>query len=145
MLEAILKREGLTLRAFAELVGYHGHGDISKAMRGAPERKGAKAKKPTLEHMPGWAAKLGLVGAERDRFIELAELTHAPPAIAVRYLAMQRDLAVLTGGHAPAVSPRLRTGAGEPALEELKRRLTAAEQRAAEAERRYLAERRRQT
>lgn len=50
---------------------------------------------PPLEQITKWADALGLKGAKREQFIELAELAHAPERVARRYLAMQERLRAL--------------------------------------------------
>ena len=56
-------------------------GYLSKVLKGK--------KPPPLEHVRAWGKALGLEGSELERFVELAELAHAPDAVAKRYLAME--------------------------------------------------------
>ena len=70
---------------------------IRAAERGRDENSGvaylskvlAGQKPPPIDRVAEWAAALGLKGEERERFIELAELDHAPEAVAKRYLDQQ--------------------------------------------------------
>lgn len=67
-----VERRGESLRAFAERAGaYVQH--LSAIIHGD--------RKPPLEHVGKWADALGLRGAERERFVLLAELEHAPEGV----------------------------------------------------------------
>jgi transcriptional regulator with XRE-family HTH domain len=72
-LDQILRKRGLSVRAFARLVGVD-VGSISSAKR----------KTMSQERMIAWANALGLEKDERVRFFDLASLTHAPPYLRER-------------------------------------------------------------
>jgi len=71
-LYGLLRQRGITLRAFAKSVGAV-QPNITRIKQG-------RRPCPT-EHAERWADELGLVGDERDRFLDLAALTHAPVRI----------------------------------------------------------------
>lgn len=72
VLAAHLERAGLSQRAFARRVGYS-HVLVSYVITGR--------RTPPLEAIESWADELGVTGAERTRFIQLAWLAHAPPQV----------------------------------------------------------------
>lgn len=76
----------MTQLAFSKAVGHH-NGVISRIRNGQ--------RTPPLAAMEEWANVLGLKGAKKERFIELAEMAHAPERMVRRYLAMQERLRAL--------------------------------------------------
>ena len=77
---------GFSRNVFAQKVGVS-VAQIARIVKG--ERT------PQLELVSQWADALGLKGAKREQFLELAELAHAPERVARRYLAMQERLRAL--------------------------------------------------
>jgi transcriptional regulator with XRE-family HTH domain len=73
-LDLLLKARGLSVRAFAARVGSQaGSVSISKRKTMNPDR------------MIAWADALDLDGEERERFFDLATLTHAPTYLVRRF------------------------------------------------------------
>ena len=87
-LTVLLADRGMSHAEFARLTG------IS---RGWPSNMASGRQKPPHdpEQLAAWAKVLGLTDAEKDAFIELALLEHAPEMIRERYLSMK---AALRGG-----------------------------------------------
>jgi hypothetical protein len=46
--------------------------------------------RPPLQHVPVWAAMLGLRGEERDRFVNAAQEAHVPPLVWKRLLELEK-------------------------------------------------------
>jgi transcriptional regulator with XRE-family HTH domain len=92
--EQLLAARSLSLRSFAQRIGMS-PGWVSRVKRLtiAPE------------HIEVWADALELRGAERERFIVLAWLTHAPPFIREYVATLERRLA---GQPRARRSPRVR-------------------------------------
>lgn len=69
-----LRRQGLTVRAYASLAGYPtGHSFVSRVLHGKLA--------PPLKKLDLWAAPLRLTTEERRRFDLLAAVAHAPPVL----------------------------------------------------------------
>ena len=81
-LERLLAARSLSLRGFAARIGMS-PGWVSRV------------KRLTLapEHMEAWADALELRGEERERFLVLAWLTHAPPFVRDYVATLERALA----------------------------------------------------
>ena len=81
-LERLLADRSLTLRGFAARIGMS-PGWVSRV------------KRLTLapEHMDAWADALELHGEERERFLVLAWLTHAPPFVREYVATLEQALA----------------------------------------------------
>lgn len=77
LLYSLVKARGLSLREFAERVDYPhtGFSNIKAGQRPVP-----------LDRAPAWADALGLVEGhpKRDRFLDLAALTHLPAEARIR-------------------------------------------------------------
>jgi transcriptional regulator with XRE-family HTH domain len=87
-LRLLQEDQKISLRDFAlKVKAKHSH--LSEMVNGKAPYKGADPRKPPLSKISEWADALELEGAERDHFIELAELEHTPERIARRYLAQQ--------------------------------------------------------
>ena len=99
-LEQLLAARSLSLRGFAERVGMS-PGWVSRVKRLTI----------AAEHIEPWADALGLQGTERERFVLLAWLTHAPPFVCEHVVRLERDLAVArertAGAGRRRTSPRL--------------------------------------
>lgn len=82
-LQSLLTERGLSGLGFARRVGT-ASSTISQISSGK--------RTPPLERMDAWATALGLKGAARARFIELAQLAHCPEPIAREYVRQQERL-----------------------------------------------------
>ena len=62
------------------------------------------------EHIEPWAEALGLQGTERERFVLLAWLTHAPPFVCEHVVRLERELVAARerGAGRRRTVPRLR-------------------------------------
>lgn len=124
-LAAALSRRGWSVRHFAQQVGADAS-FISKAMRGALHGRSRRPALPPLNQVADWAQILQLTPDERDEFLDLAHLAHAPARVVERvrqthvaYQALQeeheqlrRELERLRGqqmpgGEGPENEPRL--------------------------------------
>ncbi len=76
-LDQLLKKRGLSVRAFAARVGSQA-GSVSIAKR--------KTMNPN--RMEAWADALELTGEEREHFYDLATLTHAPAYLVQRFQSL---------------------------------------------------------
>jgi transcriptional regulator with XRE-family HTH domain len=95
MLYEAIARKGLTVSEFARLVKVR-QPNISEIRRGA-----RRAPRASIEK---WADVLSLKGEERERFLDLAALTHAPERIQQLVLDAERALGqglrqAARGGH----------------------------------------------
>jgi len=85
-----LKERGITLSAFARTVAYPqpNFSLIRKGVRPVP-----------VDRVKGWADALGLAGPQREHFLDMAALTHAPERIRILVTQLQvnwsMDLRVL--------------------------------------------------
>lgn len=86
LLRSHLDRRGLTLTAWAKQVAC-AHSLVSHITRG--ERT------PPLDRMPAWADALKLQGKDRDQFMELAALAHAPARIHALVQELRREVGEL--------------------------------------------------
>lgn len=104
LIKAALARRGISISAFARILG-KSSGNITSIINGTlVNRQGTRAR-PPLDEMPRWAAVLGLDPAETSALIEWAELAHCPPGIQQRYLAMRDALNRLSAGVADGEDP----------------------------------------
>jgi transcriptional regulator with XRE-family HTH domain len=84
MLDARLAQAGLSARAFARLVG-------TTAPRISEMRRGKRL--APLKQMEKWASVLNISSkADRERFLDLAALTHAPHRIQELVIAAELKL-----------------------------------------------------
>ncbi len=79
-LDQLLRKRGLSVRGFAKLVGVD-VGSVSSAKR----------KTVSQERMVAWANALALEGEERERFLDLGALTHAPTYLVQRFHDLVKD------------------------------------------------------
>lgn len=82
MLYECIKRSGRSVREFARQAKTHepGLSEIRRGIRPAP-----------LVKVEKWADMLGLTGAERERFLDLAAYTHAPERLKVLVRDLERN------------------------------------------------------
>lgn len=80
-LDVILAERKQSVRSFARLVGVTGAAVTT-----------FKRTRPPDERIEPWADALRLTGAARQRFLELAWLTHTPEFIRERYLVLTDEV-----------------------------------------------------
>lgn len=95
-MQQLLDSRGLSHREFSKRCGYS-QTMLSRAIKGSPIGQARCPAKPPLKHIEAWGDALHLNPEERERFMYLAHLEHAPPAIQRHIDKLERTLRDLEG------------------------------------------------
>ena len=82
VLPTLLKKRGLTQRAFAQLVG-KSESTISMIV--------SEKRRPSDKYAERWASELGLTGTEREIFIDAVHLSAASPRVRAMVARLERE------------------------------------------------------
>lgn len=99
VLRSHMKKHGLTMRAYAQALGYpNGHSYVMRVVNNKLA--------PPLKQLDRWATPLQLTEDERRLFDFLAAIAHAPPPVRAWFAAYDKPL---------LSPPRRRASARQPA------------------------------
>jgi transcriptional regulator with XRE-family HTH domain len=97
LLDTLLERRAFSTRSFARAV---------KSSKSSISGITTGDRTPPLDRLEKWCDVLGLRGAERQHFLDLAALAHLPVEAQPRFLAWYEEYQELKAAHAELIQSR---------------------------------------